>query len=61
MGGDDSKPRKGGTTRMAQERCRMCGRLDDMKNMENPCDCYKKFDALLVHRKCLQVGLRNRL
>ena len=38
----------------------MCGLLDDMRNLEDPCDCYKKFDALLVHRKCLQAHIAER-
>lgn len=26
-----------------------------MQELEDPCDCYKKYDALLCHRTCLQA------
>lgn len=39
-------------------RCRFCQEEDDMRELEDPCDCYKKYDALLCHRACLQAGRR---
>ena len=39
---------------MVKDLCRFCRQFDDDKNLIDPCDCYKKFDALRVHQKCLQ-------
>mmetsp|Transcript_21744 Transcript_21744/g.47764 ORF Transcript_21744/g.47764 Transcript_21744/m.47764 type:complete len:169 (-) Transcript_21744:778-1284(-) len=39
---------------MVKDLCRFCRQIDDGNNLIDPCDCYKKFDALRVHQKCLQ-------
>ena len=62
MGGEDGeddkyakKKGKGGGGRVTSGRCRFCEQVDDIKHLEDPCDCYKKFEALLCHRSCLQA------
>jgi hypothetical protein len=45
---------------MVRDLCRFCKKFDDMMNLIDPCDCYKKFDALRVHQKCLQEHISDR-
>lgn len=56
--GDDDKyaKKKDAVGKRTTGRCRFCEETDDLRELEDPCDCYKKLDALLCHRACLQAG-----
>ncbi|KAK3267840.1 hypothetical protein CYMTET_23625 [Cymbomonas tetramitiformis] len=45
---------------MGLDLCRFCQQFDRADNLVDPCDCYKKFDALRVHKQCLEDHIAER-
>eukprot|EP01051_Picozoa_sp_SAG22_P010523 SAG22_NODE_952_length_6343_cov_3.567265_5_plen_65_part_00 len=40
--------------KLVQQRCRVCNKMDDPKELFDPCNCYKKRETGLVHPRCLK-------